>query len=1221
MAANNIYIQVDLNSSSAQQNVNALNQAIASTGPTAEKSSKQTTQALSTVQVSVQQTTRAFGELTTALAGLGISRVAERMLQSSAEFSRAQQAITLFAGSAESARKVIEQVQAIARQSPFHFAELQQTAREMLGFGIAAKDVPIHLKAITDQVTAMGGTMEDVSGIVRIYGRIMETDIVSAMTLIRKLPQEGVPVMKAFREELSKSLGRPVDEKDVLQAMQQRLLDPTQTLRVLTEAMSKAQNPTNDAARAFKNLGDEIKLAFTGPEGLFGEKGFGPAFTKLAHDIEACLLPLENFIDLLKSVPEPVKDWTVRIAAIGAGFTALAGGAAIAATVFGPLITAISGFIALLPEVLTVIGAIAGIGAILYKTVPGVKQWADNIKDNIDGLKVKAGELQQSLADALNPQKLAHGNILNLKAIADALQDLAQKTQVTADASKRQLLDAFSSPVEAVVIKYDDLFKKLDEESRLFTADQKRYLREVLAEGEAADLAGARFKAQKEASDEFHKYEAEKTKGSYEMQIAYIEALDEQGVQKRVAAIDKITELRIASVQKVAAVETDHLTDLYNKQVAMLEDLMKQRVLDPDQVFAAEMEMWNKLVPQRQLIEQKSFDETQKYRLEGWKKANDAIIEDQKRVFEEFQNFFDQIFDAFTGKSKDIGKAITDIFKKELLGEARNIFSSALAQGATAAAGYGTPEADFRRSGGVLSTIFMRGTPPRPPMAPPGLWNPALGQATLNFPENGPVGGGANRLLVSADTYSNATTVFAQAVAQFAGATGPIGDQAGAPAGFGGRQFRRYIQSGQGGLTGPEPHITLGPMQAPIAAPDFPAFMAPGAYPPLIAPLETYAPGVQSALSGLGKLAVSGPVPLPASTLATAAAASAYTGDIFNLPTTQRGFVMPPAYNLPPYTAGIDMSGLNWPMQQGRGFTIPPLLGIGGGGAGQSALMNLKGLAGNLRNFVINPNIWAQTGTSFGAYAGSVATSPAASMVGTLLATGGLLGNQRGTGLGVLEGFGGGALMGAGIGAQFGPEGALLGAGIGAAAGFGIGLGEMLAGVESPRNKVKRLASQLYHININNATADAIANLAQQSFGGNVGVAMRSPQVRQMLGVYAAGTGQANQFPAGLDQPHGASLVESGGMLQQQATYQSGNPYTYSSNLPIYGGAPTHILGAPGGGMQLSLNINGDSAAQFLQGNVVSPSVVQAQYATAMQSSNGRVPQALMMSEPGTIVG
>ena len=39
MAANNIYIQVDLNSQSAQQNVNALNQAIAQTGPTASKSS------------------------------------------------------------------------------------------------------------------------------------------------------------------------------------------------------------------------------------------------------------------------------------------------------------------------------------------------------------------------------------------------------------------------------------------------------------------------------------------------------------------------------------------------------------------------------------------------------------------------------------------------------------------------------------------------------------------------------------------------------------------------------------------------------------------------------------------------------------------------------------------------------------------------------------------------------------------------------------------------------------------------------------------------------------------------------------------------------------------------------------------------------------------------------------------------------------------------------
>jgi hypothetical protein len=123
-----------------------------------------------------------------------------------------------------------------------------------------------------------------------------------------------------------------------------------------------------------------------------------------------------------------------------------------------------------------------------------------------------------------------------------------------------------------------------------------------------------------------------------------------------------------------------------------------------------------------------------------------------------------------------------------------------------------------------------------------------------------------------------------------------------------------------------------------------------------------------------------------------------------------------------------------------------------------------------------------------------------------------------------------------------------------------------------------------------------------------------------MLGLYAAGTGQSSMYQQSLGEAHGASLVESSGRLFQQATYQYGNAYTYGSNLPVYGGAPTHVLGAPGGNVQLSLNIGGQDAAKFLQGNVVSPDVIASQYQSAMQSSNSRLAQSMLMSEPGGTV-
>ena len=62
-----------------------------------------------------------------------------------------------------------------------------------------------------------------------------------------------------------------------------------------------------------------------------------------------------------------------------------------------------------------------------------------------------------------------------------------------------------------------------------------------------------------------------------------------------------------------------------------------------------------------------------------------------------------------------------------------------------------------------------------------------------------------------------------------------------------------------------------------------------------------------------------------------------------------------------------------------------------------------------------------------------------------------------------------------------------------------------------------------------------------------------------MLGLYEADTGQHAE---GVDEPHGASLVESGGQLFQQQTYQYGQGYE-SSNPPTYGGGSPSVLARP----------------------------------------------------------
>lgn len=216
---------------------------------------------------------------------------------------------------------------------------------------------------------------------------------------------------------------------------------------------------------------------------------------------------------------------------------------------------------------------------------------------------------------------------------------------------------------------------------------------------------------------------------------------------------------------------------------------------------------------------------------------------------------------------------------------------------------------------------------------------------------------------------------------------------------------------------------------------------------------------------------------------------------------------------------------------------------------------------------------------------------------GSELAKSGLLGNARGTGLGIFEAGAGGAALGLKYG---GPLGAL----IGAAAGTLAGIGEKLAGVESPLNEAKRLIKQKYGVTVDNKFAQSIVQLAQSKYGGKVSLAVEDPQTRQSLQLYAAGTGQ--KVPLGNTTPFVGSLIQQGGQTTQGASYLFGQAYTYQSGFATSGGTSSTTIPNPAG-QPMVFNIQGGSTSAFLQGQVFTPDFVQGQLTTANNYSNGRV--------------
>lgn len=286
--------------------------------------------------------------------------------------------------------------------------------------------------------------------------------------------------------------------------------------------------------------------------------------------------------------------------------------------------------------------------------------------------------------------------------------------------------------------------------------------------------------------------------------------------------------------------------------------------------------------------------------------------------------------------------------------------------------------------------------------------------------------------------------------------------------------------------------------------------------------------------------------------------------------------------------------------------------GSGGGGfGGLGGLMNMGGLqqffgfggagGANLQNSIGGSGMFGNLS--------KLGKSNAALLGGGLLAYDGL---RRGGLFGLGETTAGGAMIGFKYG---GPLGAAIGAGIGAIAGT-IRL-FIKGATEKAREKVKAT----YGVDIKDkGVLGQIVDMAKQGFGGNLDMAIRSQQVRDLVELYSMTTGQK---PSGMPAKMTSStLMQSGGSLFQQSNYSNG------SAMPSLGGLPgtgLNSLGASNAGaMNVTINLSPAAAQNLLTQGVLkimdaNPRAVQtASMSATRQNSNRRELTSLQLS-PGTL--
>jgi len=230
----------------------------------------------------------------------------------------------------------------------------------------------------------------------------------------------------------------------------------------------------------------------------------------------------------------------------------------------------------------------------------------------------------------------------------------------------------------------------------------------------------------------------------------------------------------------------------------------------------------------------------------------------------------------------------------------------------------------------------------------------------------------------------------------------------------------------------------------------------------------------------------------------------------------------------------------------------------------------------------------------------AIGHSPAAALGGGLLALAGL---QRGglSGLGMTTA--GGALIGFKYG---GPLGAAIGAGIGAIA----GIARLF--VKSAEEKAREKIRATYGVDIRDkGILRQIVETAKQVFGGNLDVAIRSQQIRDLVELYAMATGQSTAGLPPTMRP--VSLLQQGGALYQETFVPGAAP-----SLDRIGG------GTPASTGPTIINITVPGAKEFFEKETVrvvleNPRTVQASSLAATKANAGRRELVALQLSPGTL--
>jgi gas vesicle protein len=326
--ANRIYIQVDINSANAEQTMKAVNQQIADTGPTAEKSSQQATNAIRSISTTIDQASTATDKLAIGLAGMGVARVAKEFFGMGDELNRLQLSMAAITGDIE----IFSRLQAIARQTGAPLKDLAEAATTLANAGVPVGELAAKMQILTDASARTSKGFQSIVPAAQAVAQLLtrETVNIRSLTAFKEFGVQPLNLLKDLAHQTRQSI-----QEDMKLVNPQAFLDQMfQQMRQRTEgfAGSLAQILPGSQFGILKNQINELALAL--------ETALAPALIEVAKQLGDVIKVAAAVTGELGKLPTWVKELAVAL-----GLLAIAAKAVSAAFALWNWLPAIGGMV------------------------------------------------------------------------------------------------------------------------------------------------------------------------------------------------------------------------------------------------------------------------------------------------------------------------------------------------------------------------------------------------------------------------------------------------------------------------------------------------------------------------------------------------------------------------------------------------------------------------------------------------------------------------------------------------------------------------------------------------------------------------------------------------------------------------------------------------------------------------------------------------------------